>query len=469
MRIGRIVAPIALLGAVCAARCDDVLVVCPEGLREAMAPWVSLRESEGHQVDFVPPGWLPPQVAAPPQARRVLMLIGDGQAIGEPPGHTPAQVIRRYAPEHSIVTDQTLRERFGADVVARLPFNDAQTLSWYLTRVVEREFEPVGWGEVRVQIAAGVGGFSPMIDAAIEGSARRLLEGLAPQDADVSLRRGEAIWRDPSDATRGGVWVWMGHGLRDRLPGVPRSRVGKITRGADVAVLVACYAGDFTAGTPCVAEQMLLSDAGPLAVIASTRVSMPYGNARLAGELLLGLGREQGQAIGVLLAGSRRRALPESNSPLLASLDPTARLLGAEPELLEQERREHALMYTLLGDPLLSVRRTSPHVFSSVGAAKSGAELVIEGWAQAPGLLRAELNRDRFAIAGKPRRSVSRQWRINAPGSYRVAVEAPEGWRPGKATLRVGLQTENGLALGATGVRIERPPTEVAARPAVVR
>ncbi|QDT67464.1 hypothetical protein MalM25_03620 [Planctomycetes bacterium MalM25] len=447
---------------------ETVLVVCPPELRPAMSDWRRLREQAGRRVTFVDPGSPPDRVPRRKGERLVLLLVGDGALAGEATGKMPARIIRRYGPESTIATDQTVRSQYGADCVARLPFNDPGSLSRYLARVIRREERPINWSDTRVQIAAGIGGFSPMIDAAIEGSARRLLEGLAPLDAEVSLRRGEALGSDEPYTTPGGVWVWLGHGLRNRLPSVPSARVTEISRGADVAVLVACYAGDFAAPGRCVAEQMLDSPEGPLAVIASTRVSMPYGNARLAGELLRGLGAPSALPVGEVLSVARRRSLAESDSPLLASLDPIARLLGADPGMLAVERQEHAAMYVLLGDPLLDVRRTTPHSFTLSDTTSPGSELIVEGWADSPGELRVELNRDRFILDGGERRSASSIWMIDAPGEYRVTVKAPVEWRPGGATVRVGLRSDKGLAVGAATVRIEKP-LAVAERPVVVK
>lgn len=446
---------------------ESVLVVCPEELRPAMASWRRFREAEGRRIEYISQVDRP-HISRRPDERRVLLLVGDGERVGPSPGSAPATVIRRYGPESEIATDLTLQERYHADSVARLPFNDPRSLARYLDRVIRRERRVADWGDTRVQIAAGVGGFSPMIDAAIEGSARRLLEGLAPLDAEVSLRRGDAIWREADNSTRGGVWVWLGHGLRDRLPGAPADGLSKATRGADVAVLVACYAGDFAAPGRCVAERLLDAPGGPLVVIGSTRVSMPYGNARLAGELLRGLGESNAAPLGDVLATARRRSLTESDSPLLASLDPIARLLGAEPELLTRERRDHALMYSLLGDPLIRVRRTTPHSAATSEVTVTDGEFVVRGWADSPGELRVELNRDRFALGDRERRSVTGLWKIDAPGAYRVALQTPSDWRPGEATVRVGLRSADGLALNATTTRVERPNV-VAERPTVVR
>jgi len=138
---------------------------------------------------------------------------------------------------------------------------------------------------------------------------------------------------------------------------VPPSGLVAAAGGADVAVLLACYAGDYQAAGECVAERLLAHPGGPLAVIAATRVSMPYGNTRLGGELLAAMGRRPGASIGGLVAEARRASVAPTADPRLEGLDAIARLLGAAEADLPIERREHAAMYCLLGDPLARVVR----------------------------------------------------------------------------------------------------------------
>jgi hypothetical protein len=51
-------------------------------------------------------------------------------------------------------------------------------------------------------------------------------------------------------------------------------------------VLIACYTGAIDARDDSLAEELVLDEQGPIAAIAATRVTMPYGNTVLGCELL---------------------------------------------------------------------------------------------------------------------------------------------------------------------------------------
>ena len=169
------------------------------------------------------------------------------------------------------------------------------------------------------------------------------------------------------------AWVYLGHGWHTELDRVATPAgerpllclddVPQLTCGAEspLAVLVACYTGAIDAPQDCLGEELLLAEHGPVAVIAATRVSMPYGNAVLGCELLRACFRDEAATVGDMLrtraganAGRLRRAIA-----LRTSLDGLARGLSPPPVDLATERREHVMMYQLLGDPLLRLCR--PH------------------------------------------------------------------------------------------------------------
>ncbi len=387
----------------------------------------------------------------------MLLLVGDGAVAGLPPRLVPARVNARYGPEQTLATDRTWADAYGFDVVARLPFNDADSLRAYTRRVVARERRPCQPGENRLRITAGVGGFSPMLDAAIEGAGRRLVSGLVPATYEVTLNKpgDSAKHQTRGVLKRGGLWVWLGHGLRNQLPGVTPIGLKTQTRGTDVAVLLACYAGDFAAPGRCVAEQLLNDDDGPLAVIASTRVSMPYGNARLGGELLAALAESRGETLGGLWEQAIERSSGDATNELLASLDPLALLLGSRESLLATERLEHQQMYCLLGDPLLVVDRTEALPLEMPETMAVGEKLVLRGRAPQTGRLRVEIDRRLGAARSKhaATRLVHHAGRV-AAGPFTVAIRLPASWRAGQRLVRVRLESETGMATGAVPLRL---------------
>ena len=100
---------------------------------------------------------------------------------------------------------------------------------------------------------------------------------------------------------------------------------------------------------------MALNPQGPVAVIAATRVTMPYGNSVLGCELLRAALGDHPATLGEAWTRAQRKALAAApaDDSLRTSLDALARGVSPPPVDLAGERREHVLMYQLLGDPLL--------------------------------------------------------------------------------------------------------------------
>jgi hypothetical protein len=124
-----------------------------------------------------------------------------------------------------------------------------------------------------------------------------------------------------------------------------------------LAVLVACYTGAFDSRPDCLAEELLVAEQGPIAVIAATRVTMPYGNTVLGYELLSACFKDRPAGLGDVLRLAQRRTLNNlASDSFRASLDTIALGLSPQPVDLAAERREHVQMYHLFGDPLTRIQ-----------------------------------------------------------------------------------------------------------------
>jgi hypothetical protein len=120
----------------------------------------------------------------------------------------------------------------------------------------------------------------------------------------------------------------------------------------------------------CLAEDLLTAEQGPVAVIAATRVTMPYGNTVMGYELLRASFQDQPATLGAMVRLAQQRSLnPTPNDQLRQFLDSIAGSLSPEPIDLPQERLEHVLMYHLIGDPLLRLHRPLPKVAAVPAAA----------------------------------------------------------------------------------------------------
>jgi hypothetical protein len=108
-------------------------------------------------------------------------------------------------------------------------------------------------------------------------------------------------------------------------------------------------------------------------VIAASRVTMPYGNTVIGYELLRACFQDRSAALGEILRLAQQRTLaPTANDQLRSSLDAIAAGLSPAPVDLLTERREHVLMYHLIGDPLtrLHLAKTRIAQSATVGATK---------------------------------------------------------------------------------------------------
>jgi hypothetical protein len=137
-----------------------------------------------------------------------------------------------------------------------------------------------------------------------------------------------------------------------------------------LAVLVACYTGAFDARQDSLAEELALADKGPVAVIAATRVTMPYGNTVFGYELLRACFRDRPASLGEALRLARCRTLSANEDDTFRPpLDSVAQGVSPPPVDLATERREHVWMYHLFGDPLLRLRLAPVDVVQATNGA----------------------------------------------------------------------------------------------------
>lgn len=301
--------------------------------------------------------------------------------------------------------------------VGRLPVTTAAQLSNLIARIESyessRDFGP--WRRC-LQLTAGVGGFGALVDGAIESVTRTVLTSVLPADATPQIAyasRGHAFC-PPGESFRDAVmqryrrgtrfWVYAGHGSVDRLDFLTRSsqdsaglaepraiggnawRVESLLNNqsarqlegtpnrAPIAVLLACYAGAYDAPGDCLSERMLLAPGGPIAVISASRLTMPYGNARfglgllesayrpishsdcperLGDAMLASVHRLQGGTLAAGAPGNRPETGLQSVTTTQFMVDGLASLISPSGSDLALERREHAGLYQLLGDPTL--------------------------------------------------------------------------------------------------------------------
>ena len=511
----------------------DTVVVCPEAFRPAMVPWVKHREGQGHRIAFVSNQGTTDEIQAAIQRAgqggriKAVLLVGDVEvgmglkpdvrARCVPVEWAKSEVTVQLGSEPHISTDDWCADLNDDGVpevaVGRLTADSPEELAVMVRKIIgyERSRDYGAWRR-RLEFVAGVGGFGALADRMIEGTARSVLTQNIDAAYELSMTYGS--WRSPfcPDPRRarevalrslnGGCqfWVYMGHSYHVEVapletPGgefpvlsVADAAGLKCREGLPIALFLACYAGAFDAYNDCLAEEMLRASGGPVAVIASSRVAMPYAMGVMALELarqtLDGPAETLGEA--VLAAKLHLLAEGEELGKQRQMLDTMAGLISPLPDKLAEERREHILLFNLFGDPLLRLRRPQPVELAVPGVLAPGETIKVSGLSEVDGRATVELvvSRDRF-VHGAVRRAEfpesPNEWtefqRVLAQANDRrlawaateirsgrldTRLRIPENAR-GNCFVRVYVEGSEDFAMGAVATSVRS--AELASRP----
>ena len=397
-------------------RSQQVILVCPERFDEAVRPWVAMRKVQGMHVSVIRPsqhakdtknsivaafGQLDagritdsdaPSDKVGHDNPRYVFLIGKTPTIGTdceiskqvPTFYSDSKVSLNWGSTPTIPTDFPFADVDDDGIpdvsVGRLPVENAYQFKSWWSRLKQREqtTDFLDW-HTEVQLIGGVGGFGFLADRAIESVARTIVTGVLPTNVRTRVLYGspghrffptgksftDAVVNEFSNGAR--FWVYAGHGQVTELDRVPPNRDGIPvldpksieqlscpSAKSPIALLLACYTGALDATEECVAQKLLSADGGPVAVIAGSRVTMPYGNAILAVGLIRSFYTERKSTLGACWLHTQRMmqkdtATVDQSARIL--IDGLATLISPAGSTLTEERREHLLLYQLLGDP----------------------------------------------------------------------------------------------------------------------
>lgn len=505
----------------------DTAVVCPAAFRAAFEPWRVHRTAQGHRIELVDNRGTPEEIrerlrrAADGGALRFVVLVGDAAAAGavaaaddcRVPAHlAPAKVVAVWGSEPEIATDNWYGDLDGDRVpevaVGRLPVDSPAELTLLVEKILAYEHAAGNdtWRR-QINLVAGLGGFGAIADTTLEAAAKSILTAGLPAEYVTTMTY--ASWRSPYcpepaafhqvalDRLNEGClfWVYLGHGQRRWLDGVktpeglfpifaaadaPKLRARS---GAPIALFLACYTGAYDDQQDCLAEEMLRQQGGPVAVISSSRVSMPYAMCVLGVELLKECFVERRPTVGeMLLFAKRNTALSPRADDESRRLDALAALLNPMPGDLAEERAEHLLLFNLLGDPLLRLRQPRAVELEVPPTATAGSPLILAGTSPVAGEALVELvvRRDRLAFrppgrdeyrstpeAQEERRQTYARandgrlaWRRLPVDEGRFQTELdvpPTAW--GDCHVRVFVQGRDDFASGAANLTIRRTTT----------
>ena len=502
---------------------ESVAVICPPVFRKALEPWVRYRLNQGYKiyvleepkprnddnrVPFTTPAFLKSRILAlvhGDPSVRYLLLIGDAApelnsepTVSErliPTARVEALVISGFGKEKDIATDNYYADlnddNFPELAVGRLTADTPEELSTMIAKIIRYETETdLGFWHRRINLIAGVGGFSPLIDAQIEASARYILSEMIDEGYDLSLTQAnwKSAWCPPPELFRSVTierlnegclfWVYMGHGFHKALDGVrtPQedyaifvagdSQYVDSRNGLPIAIFCACYTGAFDALEDCIAEDLLRQPNGPVAVIASSRVAMPYGMAVFGLELLDevfgqtqadGDGSHEVKNLGTIFLHAKRNmltqrtkersmastiktttgtvlAMPanavstvgtrwsgstsqaekrplfvkrhpegEAKQAIRNMIDTVAWLSDPASNRLNEQLIDHLHLFHLFGDPLLRLPLPKRLPFDSPRSVGAGGTLTVKGKIGAGGVVVAELATPRIRPVAVPK------------------------------------------------------------------
>ena len=382
----------------------DVVVVCADGYREALQPWLIHRTAQGHRLKVISSdvsiARIRPVIGkiAATGALKSVVLVGDcrpepgrGAMTAVPTAYVASRAITRYGGEKQIATDNAYADLDGDHVpdisVGRLSADSPQQLTQIIRKIIAYESnDDFGDWRRQINLVAGVGGFGGLIDGLIENTTKAFLAGRIPPAYHTTMT--QASWTSPycpdprefSETTLDRInegclfWIYMGHGnprsldmftLPDRrFPILTAAQVPTIacSAGAPIAVFFSCYAGAFDAPEDCLAEEMLQHPRGPVAAIAGSRVTLPYAMAVMSSGLMKECFQKRDPTLGnltlgdILLNAKRSMAEDQSTDRGRKALDNMGRLFTTSSEELGAQRQDHQHLFNLIGDPLLRVK-----------------------------------------------------------------------------------------------------------------
>lgn len=409
--------------------------------------------------------------------------------------------------------------------VGRLPVVTPEQLASLIERIfVYESSQDFGPWRRSFQLTAGVGGFGMLVDGAIESVTRTVLTSVLPVDAKpqiayaspghafcpVEMSFSDAVLDRYRNGSR--FWVYAGHGSIDQLNFLTRSHTDSaalaqparmtqdgqwqveslldnqtvdrlVTRPGQtpIAIMLACYAGAYDAPGDCLSERMLLASGGPIAVIAASRLTMPYGNSRFGLGLLESAFKNIDDADAPARLGDAMRAAAnrlqseQTGSATQLMVDGLASFISPAGINLADERSEHAALYQLLGDPTLNLQAPQPLTLevnsslenapTSTAVAVSGRTVCVSVTSPIAGTLTVCVDRPLTTISGsKERNKATDDPHGCTLAQATIAVEShvagtttiplPDDWH-GPVVIRGFVQGLDGWASGAARTVVE--------------
>lgn len=468
---------------------------------------------------------------------RFVLLVGDGNREPSvravlPAWYRQSTAMVKLGGDPELATDNPYADLDDDErpdlAVGRIPADSAEAARQFLARTIAYESQQnFGLWRRDVRVVAGVGGFGTLADSVIEMTTSRFLTDRVPQWANVAMTYASPNspycpdpWRF-SDATvdqmnAGSMfWVYVGHGHvkhldflrveRDVIGIFNDAQVPKIRTGdrSPIAVFLACYTGAFDAREDCLSEQLVMSHQGPVAALAATRVTGPYGLASLASGMLDQCYVQRVGSLGEVVLRAKQEMLRPTTTTATTDPAPTgdaspaasaprdvqmqmitaiASALSPSGHDLLAERQEHVWQMNLLGDPMLQIHHPSPVEVVATPRITPGETISVNGRAPQAGRILVELARPRdktprdLFVAGtftadaqvrdkmqlsyaqaNQRALLQQAFEVQAPGPFACDLTTDDDLPPGRYVVRVFIESAETCAAGSTEVLVRAP------------
>jgi hypothetical protein len=427
---------------------EHVVVVCPPTFYRSLEPWIRYRSSQGYTIHVLSEPFDVQniknriQLLAEQVSLSAIVLVGK-ETIPSP--QIPCRIVQHFGKELSLASDDwyaDLNDDGLPDVaVGRFAANTAAELNSQIQKTIRYETElPAGIWYRQLQIVAGIGHFSPLLDSVLESTTRYLLSETIPESYEIPLLH--ANWKSPfcpspvdyqrelfETINRHPLfWVYFGHGHPQMLDPLS-TPLGHLTtlhvndfpqlhcrQSFPIIFLFCCYGGVFDLEPYSLAEKLIQQPEGPVAVFAASRTTMPYGMSVLGTELLQEYIKKQNEMVqnkitetqnntpnnnsinnqqpnnrltfGSLILHAKQQALLPKKEvsknirqtrSIRQTLETLAKTFDPFPKQLKDQIADHIAMFHLFGDPLLQLPVPKKIQLNCLPRVKSGELLRLEG------------------------------------------------------------------------------------------
>jgi hypothetical protein len=417
------------LFAECIVAAEHVVIICPQNILPPLKNWIKYRTEQGYIVHVfsvqspqVTPEYIKEQIQqlAEQVPLSAVLLIGKKEI---PPPKIPCRIVQHFGKETDLASDDWYADLNCdglADIaIGRIAVNTSTELEQQLRKTIQYETEMISGDWIRrLQIVAGIGRFSPLLDGVIESAVRYALTETIPESYQTLLLHAD--WKSPfcpapqdyqkeltETLNRSPLfWAYFGHGhpfmldpLVTPLGYLPSLRVDDFPKlhcrnAFPVVLLFCCYGGILDTEKPSMAEKMMFEPEGPVAVLAASGTTMPYGMSILGVEFFQEYLKQQSEpdkkplTLGRLLLNAKRQTLQplKKNSKqsirqrsIRENLEIMAKTFDPMPKQLHDQLADHIAMFHLFGDPLLRLPVPQTIRLNCPAKIKSGGTLRLNG------------------------------------------------------------------------------------------